>query len=156
LSLKSNLLSAEAALEGTLARAASLRLQVSKQRKELDGLNARGFEIEGLHREARAAEQDYLLYRKKHEEARISVEMDKQKFINVTVAQPAQMPRAPEPRGLSSKMLLSVLFGLLGGVVLAFVLDTILDRSFTTAEDVEKRLGIPHIASIPDGEAVGF
>ena len=81
--------------------------------------------------------------------------MDQEKFINVTVAQPAQMPFKPEPRGLKMKLLLSVFIGLVGGVGLAFGLETFLDRSFTTAEDVERKLGIPNIASIPEGEMVG-
>ncbi len=40
---------------------------------------AKAFKIESLQRDTRAAEQDYLLYRKKHEEARISAAMDKDK-----------------------------------------------------------------------------
>jgi uncharacterized protein involved in exopolysaccharide biosynthesis len=154
--LKSDLLRAEALLKGTEARVTSLRVQVAEYRKEVDNLNEKAFDLEVLHREASAAEQDYLLYRKKHEEARISAAMDQEKFINVTVAQPAQLPLKPEPRGLAMKMILSVILGLLGGGALAFGLETFLDRSFTTAEDLEKRLGISHIASIPDGEAVGF
>ena len=153
--LKGELLRAEAALEGTRARVSSLRIQVVEYRKVLDNLNAKAFDLESLHRNAQAAEDDYLLYRKKHEEARISAAMDQEKFINVTVAQPAQMPLKPEPRGLKMKLLLSVFVGLLGGVGLAFGLETFLDRSFTTAEDLEKKLGIPHIASIPEGEMVG-
>jgi len=154
--VKGDLLSAETALEGTRARVFSLRTQVIEYRKELDHLNAKAFGLGDLQRDAQAAEEDYLLYRKKHEEARISAAMDQEKFINVTIAQPAQMPFNPEPRGLLPKLFLSVFLGLLGGVGLAFVQELVVDRSFTTAEDVEKRLGIPHIASIPDGEAVGF
>jgi capsular polysaccharide biosynthesis protein len=44
---------------------------------------------------------------------------------------------------------------MLGGVGLAFVIENTFDRSFTTGEDVERRLGIPHIASIPEGGMVG-
>ena len=156
LQLKGDLLSAETALEGTRARVDSLRAQVSEYRKELDHLNAKAFGLGDLRRDANSAEEDYLLYRKKHEEARISAAMDQEKFINVTIAQPAQMPLNPEPRGLVPRLFLSVFLSLLGGVGWAFVQETVLDRSFTTAEDVEKRLGISHIASIPDGEAVGF
>lgn len=155
LQLKGELLRAEASYEGTRARVASLRAQVTEFRKELDNLNSKAFDLESLHRNARAAEEDYLLYRKKHEEARISAAMDQEKFINVTVAQPAQMPLNPESRGLKMKLLFSIFVGLLGGVGLAFGIETFLDRSFTTAEDLERRLGIPHIASIPEGEMIG-
>ena len=155
LQLKGELLRVETAFEGTSARVASLRTQVLAYRKELDDLNARSFNVESLRREVETADEDYLLYRSKHEEARISAAMDQEKFINVTVAQPAQMPLMPEPRGLALKLLLSLLIGILGGVGLAFGLEMFVDRSFTTGEDIERKLGIPHIASIPEGNLAG-
>ena len=155
LQLKGELLRAEAALEGTRARVSSLRTQVVESRRELESLNAKAFDLESIQRDARAAEGDYLLYRKKHEEARISAAMDQEKFINVTVAQPAQVPLKPKPRGLMIRLIMAVLVGILGGVGFAFGLEMYLDRSFTTGEDIERQLGIPHIASIPEGEMVG-
>ena len=104
---------------------------------------------------AQAAEDDYLLYRKKHEEARISAAMDQEKFINVTVAQPAQTPLKPKPRGLMMRLMMAVVVGILGGVGFVFGMDMYLDRSLTTGEDIERQLGIPHIASIPEGEMAG-
>ena len=81
--------------------------------------------------------------------------MDKEKFINVTVSQPAQRPFGSEPRKMASKMILSELIGLLCGVGLAFGKEMFLDHTFTTAEDLEQRLGIPHVASILDGDVIG-
>jgi succinoglycan biosynthesis transport protein ExoP len=156
LQLKADLLREEAALEGTRSRVGSLRKQVSEGRRDLESLNSKAFDIESLQRDAQAAEADYMLFRKKHEEARISAAMDQEQIVNVSIAQPAQMPLAPEPRGIALRFVLSVFLGLLGGVGLAFVQEMFLDRSFTTAEDLEKRLGIPHMASIPDGEVVGY
>ena len=123
--------------------------------KELDSVNRNAFEIESLNREARTAEENYLLYRKKYEEARISAAMDQEKFINVTIAEPARMPLTPESRDISVKFLLALIFGILGGVSLAFGVENYLDHSFTTAADLEKRLGIPHLASIPDSTRMG-
>jgi uncharacterized protein involved in exopolysaccharide biosynthesis len=151
LQLKSQLLLAEVALEGTRARVTPLIEQVAEYRKQLDHLNARAFEFESLQRNAQAAEDDYLLYRKKHEEARISAAMDQKKFMNVTIAQPAQTPLAPMPRQLALRLFLAILTGTLGGVGIAFGLENFVNRSFTTGEDIERRLGIPHIASIPEG-----
>ena len=155
LELKSELLRTEADLEGTRARITSLRAQVARHRRGLEVLNAQAFDLDRLSRDADAAEEDYLLYRKKHEEARISAAMDQEKFINITIAQPAQMPLKPVARGLVMKFLLAVIIGVLGGFGLAFGLENYLDRSFTTGEDIERKLGIPHIASIPEGEMVG-
>jgi uncharacterized protein involved in exopolysaccharide biosynthesis len=153
--LKSELVQAEAELAGIASRVASLEQQTREYHNKLDELNARSFEVESLRREARAAEQTYLLFRGKHEQARISAAMDQEKFINVTVAQPAQKPLRPVRRGLLMKMVLGLLVGLMGGIGIAFGLEQFLDRSFTTGEDIERRLGIPHLASIPDSAQMG-
>jgi uncharacterized protein involved in exopolysaccharide biosynthesis len=153
--IKSDLVRAEAEAEGTKARVDSLRLQVAAHRQKLKTLNEKAFELEGLRRDVKAAEENYLLYRNKHEEARISAAMDQKRFINVTIAQPAQIPLMPVPRALTLRFLLSILLGVLGGAGLAFGLEIYLNRSFTTGEDIERKLGIPHIASIPEIEAPG-
>jgi uncharacterized protein involved in exopolysaccharide biosynthesis len=155
LQLRSDLVRAEAQVAGTQARIDSLKRQVALHRARLDDLNEKAFQMEDLRRETQAAEQDYLLYRNKHEEARISAAMDRERFINVTVAQPAEMPLEPVPRGLLMKMVIAILIGVVGGVGIAFALEQYLVRSFTTGEEIERRLGILHIASIPEGELVG-
>lgn len=155
LQLKGDLLRAETELAGTLASIAPLQAQVSGYQKELDDLNEKAFGLDGLRRESQAAEQDYLLYRKKHEEARASAAMDQENFINVTIAQPARLPLRPVPRGLLMRAFSALAVGILGGFGIAFLLEQLLFRSFTTAEDIERRLGIPHIASIPEVDRVG-
>lgn len=153
--LKGELMRIESELEGTRARVALLRSQVGVNRRQLETLNASAFEVDGLRRKAMAAEEDFLLYRKKYEEARISSAMDQQRIINVTVAQPAMMPLQPMRRGLVRKSLLAMFVGVFGGFAIAFALEQYIDRSFTTAEDIERDLGIPHLASIPDGALMG-
>jgi uncharacterized protein involved in exopolysaccharide biosynthesis len=149
-SLRQELLRAESEYEGTRARFESLRIQVKDYRNELDNLNQKAFELEALRREAQAAEEEYLLYRKKLEEARISAAMDQQKLINVTIAQPAQLPLKPSGRDLKVMTFFALFAGLVGGLGLAFGTELYLDRSFTTGQEVERKLGIPHIASIPE------
>jgi uncharacterized protein involved in exopolysaccharide biosynthesis len=155
LQLRGDLVRAEADLEGTRARMTSLRSQVVEHREKLRNLNEQAFALESLRRDVQAAEENYLLYRNKHEEARISAAMDQERFINVTIAQPAQIPLMPVSRGLAMKLVLSMLLGVLGGAGLAFGLETYLNRSFTTGEEIERKLGIPHIASIPEIDPVG-
>ena len=81
--------------------------------------------------------------------------MDQERFINVTIAQPAQMPLRPVRRGLLMKMVLALMIGVLGGFGIAFTLEQFFNRSFTTGEDIERRLGIPHLASVPDSARMG-
>jgi len=148
--LKGELLRAEVERDATRARYRSLSEQVNRYQANLDALNKNAFELEGLQREARAAEEEYLLYRKKVEESRISAAMDQQRLINVTIAQPAQRPLTPVGRGLKMVVVLAFLCGLLGGLGAAFGTELYLDRSFTTGEEMERRIGLVHLASIPE------
>lgn len=154
--LKSDLLRAEARLEGTGARMSSLSAQVAAERRKLEDLNSKAFDLENLRRRAQVSEEDYLLYRKKFEEARISAAMDRQKLINVAIAQPSQLPLQPESQGTVRRLLFGLAVGVLGGLGLAFAVEFYLDRSFTTGQDIERRLGIPHLTSIPDGSQIGW
>jgi succinoglycan biosynthesis transport protein ExoP len=153
--LRSELVRAETELEGTRARESALQAQLLESRKGLDKISARAFELNGLRRNALVAEDNFLLYRKKHEEARISAAMDQERFVNVTVAQPAQIPLQPLPRGLMTRLFAALVMGIFGGLGVAFGIEFYLNRSFTTGEDIERKLGIPHIASIPEMDAVG-
>jgi polysaccharide biosynthesis transport protein len=60
----------------------------------------------------------------------------------------AQVPTDPEPTGQIRSVILATLFGLFGGVALAFLLDY-LDVSLRTAADVERRLELPVLGVIP-------
>ena len=64
------------------------------------------------------------------------------------VFEQAQLPTTPEPTGQIMTILKTTLFGLLGGVGLAFLLDY-LDVSLRSAADVERRLELPVLGVIP-------
>jgi uncharacterized protein involved in exopolysaccharide biosynthesis len=148
--LKGELLRAEIDLAAARARYSSISEQLRQIQTDLDTVNAKALAVENLQREAQAAEEEYLLYRKKLEEARISAAMDQQKLINVTIAQPAERPLVPIGRGIKTTAVIGLLSGLLGGLCLAFGIELYLDRSFTTGEDMERRIGLVHLASIPE------
>jgi uncharacterized protein involved in exopolysaccharide biosynthesis len=150
--LKTQLLSTEADLEGARARYASLEAQVAAHRRRLDDLSQKGIATDALRREARAAEEAYMLYLKKHEEARISAAMD-QSIVNVSLAQPAELPLKPVAPKKLLNLALALVLGLTGGLGLAFATEYF-DHSFTTGHDLEARLGIPLLGTIPDQDAL--
>jgi len=152
--LRGQLLLARADLRSAQARYDSLQTQVVGQRRQLDELNRKSLTSDELAREVRAAEDAYVLYKKKHEEARISAAMEQERIINVSIAQPAQRPLKPIAPKRRTNVLLGVLFGLFGGLGLAFVME-LFDHSFTTGRELEARLGIPLLGSIPDEGSVG-
>jgi uncharacterized protein involved in exopolysaccharide biosynthesis len=148
-SLRAQLLVARADLKGARGRHDSLQSQMASYRRQLDELSQKGVTTDGLRREARAAEDAYMLYQKKHEEARISAAMDEQRIVNVSIAQPAQRPLKPVGPNKALNLFLGLLVGGIGGLGLAFVAEHF-DHSFTTGRELEGRLGIPLLGTIPE------
>jgi len=98
-------------------------------------------------RAARANEENYLLYLRKQEEARISDALDRQRISNVLVAEAATVPFKPRGRSLLV-ILLGGVFAAFASVMLAFVVDR-WDPSFRTPEEVQDYLGTPVLAAFP-------
>jgi uncharacterized protein involved in exopolysaccharide biosynthesis len=151
--LRTQLLVARADLKGARARHDSLQNQMASYRRQLEELSQKGVTADGLRREVRAAEEAFMLYQKKHEEARITAAMDQQRIVNVSIAQPAQRPLEPVAPRKALNLLLGLLLGGIGGLGLAFVNEHF-DHSFTTGHEVEARLGIPLLGTIPEHESI--
>jgi uncharacterized protein involved in exopolysaccharide biosynthesis len=92
--------------------------------------------------------RNYDLYLQKLEESRVSDAMDSEKISNVNVVEPATPPHKPVSPKVALNLLLSVVFGLFGGLALAFLLEYLSDR-LENAEDVEQGLELPVLTSIP-------
>jgi len=152
--LRAQLLAARVDLKAASARLDSLQKQIASSRQALDELNEKGLTTDALSREVRAAEEAFMLYQKKHEEARISAAMDQQRIVNVTIAQPAKRPLRPVAPNKRLNLLLGLLLGTFGGLSLAFVTEYF-DHSFTTGRGLEARLGIPLLGTIPEHESIG-
>jgi uncharacterized protein involved in exopolysaccharide biosynthesis len=103
---------------------------------------------DNLSRDAKLAEQNYLIYARKQEEARISNELDVQRIVNVAIAEAATVPFVPAGPGKALILLVAGILAAVGSVVLAFVVDYI-DPSFRTPDEVEGFLGVPVVAAIP-------
>jgi uncharacterized protein involved in exopolysaccharide biosynthesis len=137
-----------AAMEARAAATASLVRSYRAQGQELD-------RKEVLHndmlRAAKADEDNYMLYLRKQEEARISDALDRQRISNVVVAEPAAVPFTAQSRW-PFVLLLGALLGAVASVAVAFAVDY-WDPSFRTPEEVESFLGSPVVAAIPrDGD----
>jgi uncharacterized protein involved in exopolysaccharide biosynthesis len=145
--LRSELAKAKTELAATEARAAATASLVRVYRKEGEQLDRKELLQQDMLRAAKADEENYMLYLRKEEEARISDALDRQRFSNVVVAEPASVPFTPQGR----RLLVLVFGGLiacLASVILAFGMDR-WDPSFRTPDEVESFLGSPVVAAIP-------
>jgi len=116
-------------------------------RAENEQLDRKELLQQDMLRTAKSNEENYMLYLRKAEEARISDALDRQRFSNVVVAEPATVPFTSQSRWLLV-MALGVVLGSLASVILAVVADR-WDPSLRTPEEVESFLGSPVVAAFP-------
>src|SRR5262249_19209519 len=101
-----------------------------------------------LQREVDLHEAHYRKYADNLEQLQIDGALEAEKISNISIVQPATYDAKPvRPRPLLN-LGLGLLFALLGGLGLALLLAS-LDPSLKTPEEVEQRLGLPALASIP-------
>jgi uncharacterized protein involved in exopolysaccharide biosynthesis len=100
-----------------------------------------------LVRAVKAAEDSYLLYRRKAEEARISDALDKRRIANVTIAENPGIPTSS-----SGHRALLLLAGLVCALCLALAVTFLLEYlnpRFRTRAEVERVLELPVLATLP-------
>jgi uncharacterized protein involved in exopolysaccharide biosynthesis len=129
------------------ARAAATQAIVGVYQTRAQKLEEAGLLQQDLLREAKANEDNYLLYLHKREEARIEEALDRTRILNVSMLEQPTVPVSPVRS--------SVTFGFVG-LLLAFVLSSALvfgqeylDSSLRTPADVLSELRIPVLASVP-------
>jgi uncharacterized protein involved in exopolysaccharide biosynthesis len=145
--MRSELAKSKTDLAATAARAAATSSLIRTYRLESQQLDRKQLQQQDILRAAKGNEENYMLYQRKEEEARISDALDRQRFSNVVVAEPAAVPFKPQARWLLV-VLLGGLFAGFVSVMLAFVVDR-WDPSFRTPEEVESFLGSPVVAAFP-------
>ena len=93
--------------------------QASELKGSLSRLQSAAPDDDVLLREVNVAEQNFLLYSKKREEARIAQEMDRQKIANVVMVDPPHVPTMPKSK-LGSGVPAAFLLGSMLAVALCF------------------------------------
>ena len=114
--------------------------------QKISGIESRATDME---RELKINEEKYQLYVKRMEEARISGAMDKERIVNVSVAEPALPPIKPLWPKPVQNMAVALGFGLLGGLGLVFMSE-FFGHHFNRSEDIERQLSIPVLSSIKE------
>jgi len=127
----------------------SLRAQLGPMEAELQQLIDAEAELVTLERQQAVLDGSYRQYVAKLEEARIFQLLERDKVSNIAVVQPATQPIKPVKPRRGLNVIVGLLLGLAGGAALAFLADR-LDHSFRNGKQVEDRLGIPVLVSIPE------
>ena len=145
--VKSELVKAQSELSGLKARAAANNASLARYRSGARTLQQAAIAQQDLLQTAKTEEENYLLYRRKEEEARINDALDRGGILNVAIAESPTVPALPA-RSFWLYGLLSVFLAGTGSVGLAFTSD-FLDPSFRTPDEVAGFLESPVLASLP-------
>ncbi len=129
------------------ARETALQAIVGVYQQNATQLEEKDLAQQDLLRTAKADEDNYLLYLRKREEARMSDALDTQRILNVAVAEAPSVPSIPS----DDRWLYALAGILLAATVSVGVVFTVehLDSSLRTPADVVSELNIPVLAAVP-------
>ncbi|MFH1776835.1 MAG: GNVR domain-containing protein [Candidatus Omnitrophota bacterium] len=116
-----------------------------KERQEKGGLSEQELEFAKLTREVEANRKLYSMLKEKLEEARIT---EAQKVGDVSIVDPAVLPRSPVSPRKTTTALVGIIAGAIMGISLAFLVES-LDTSVGTIQEVEDLLKLPVLGVIP-------
>jgi uncharacterized protein involved in exopolysaccharide biosynthesis len=139
---------AQADLRGYQAKADAIEKTVSQTMETARKLDVNSIEQADLVRTAKAAEDNFLLYQRKREEARIGEALDQTHILNVSIAEKPAIPTVPTLSSLTIVLFGTMLaFAATAGLV--FMLER-MDSSFRTPAEVEAVLNLPLLAAVPN------
>jgi uncharacterized protein involved in exopolysaccharide biosynthesis len=150
---REELAKAKADLAGLQARAQATALTVQSYRANARSLERNEVVQDDLIRTVKATEENYLLYRRKQEEARISDALDRRRIINVAIAEAATVPSLPSSHRFST-LVMGLLLAIAASLGLAFGSDY-LDPTFRTPDEMTSFLNIPLLAAMPQNRNNG-
>jgi uncharacterized protein involved in exopolysaccharide biosynthesis len=149
--LQSELTKSSAELASLRARSAETQSVIHAYRLKLGVLDTNGEQQENLLREVKEAEGNDLLYKQKREEARIGDALDRQRIVNVAIAEAATVPALPARPHVALTLLFGTLLAFLVSPGVAFAADR-LDPSLRTPDELRNVLQIPVLAALPREE----
>ena len=101
-----------------------------------------------LERTIKETEEDYLLYTRKQEEARIADSLDQQKIANVAIAEAPVEQHLPTKPNVAMNLCLGLLLAGFVSIGSAFAAEYA-GSTFHTPSELESVVGIPVLATIP-------
>jgi uncharacterized protein involved in exopolysaccharide biosynthesis len=149
--LNLELVNTETQLVAATVKTKNLEHDLQTAESRLDKVTKATYDRQRLDRKVKMLEENYLIYAKKYEEARISSAMDKNRIVNISVVEPVAIAPKPGVGGRSALdlALIGAVFGLVIGVGGAFGREY-LDSTFSSTESARRQLNLPVLGSIPE------
>lgn len=145
--LRQDLARTEADLASEQAGASALQTSIRDMQLQMVNLEAKSVQQAALVREAKANEENYLLYLTKREQERTSDALDDKRIANVAIAVPAEVPALPARSPMS--VIFTGFWGAFFSAIAAGYLAELADATFRSPSEVEQILNIPILAAVP-------
>jgi uncharacterized protein involved in exopolysaccharide biosynthesis len=145
--IRTELAKAKSDYSALQARAAATQTIVGIYQANARTLEEKGLIQQDLLRTAKTNEENYLLYQRKQEEARMAEALDVRRILNVAIAERPNVPLVP-----TNSQLIFALVGILLSATVslgAVFVAEYMDSSFRTPSEVVSELNIPVLASVP-------
>jgi uncharacterized protein involved in exopolysaccharide biosynthesis len=152
-SVEIELSQAQSRMAGFLAQRASLTKDLERTRAQERALEQVTAEYNNLQQQRAISENDYLLYQKKMEEARIADALDKHNFLNVSVLEDPVPAVLPASRHSGFVLLLGLVLAVISSVGSALAMDA-LDGSVRSSTGFTIQTDIPVLAPVSGGGEV--
>lgn len=136
----------QAELAGLQSRKEVLARQTAAYRSQLIRLGDATAAFDDLVRTQKEAEDNYLLYAKKTEEARIATSLDQQKIANVVIAETPIEPHLPSKPNVPLNLGLGMIFAGFISLAVAFGAEYFRDTVYQ-ARELEELTGLPVLAT---------
>jgi len=144
---KAELQKAEVEMKGLQARAGTTRAHLTEYRALARQLGEEAITQDDLTSSEKVAEENYLLYVKKREIARMGDALDDGGIVNVAIAERPVVPQLPVWPA-AAVVLMGLVMAVTAGTGAAFAADY-MDPTLRTPEEVVACLQIPVLASLP-------
>jgi len=146
--MQMTLLAEQSNVSGLQSKLATMRAQAAQAKASLQTMNQVETQTGQLQREITLLTESYNRYAGKLEEARIDHALKAERISNISVLQAATVPTSPIGPQKILRLALGLLLAIVGGVGFAFLCEY-MDHSIKTPEDVQEKLQLPTLASIP-------
>jgi uncharacterized protein involved in exopolysaccharide biosynthesis len=134
--------------EALEAREQALARAVDEYRARAQHLDEARVRHDALQRALKTAQDNYDLYQRKQEEARISDALDRTRVANVVLTEAPMVPTVPSNSRRLALLMLGFVVALVGGTLVALLLHH-LNPYFRSDDEVVSYLGVPVLATLP-------
>ncbi len=139
----------EVELRGLRSEIAGVKSEINRYQAKVEDTPKREQDLLSLNRDYENTRELYNSLLNRKLEAEIAVSMEKkQKGEQFRVIDPAKLPTTPVEPNMKKIFLLTLVLGLGLGGGLAYLLE-MFDSSYKTPEDLEKKIGLPILISMP-------